>query len=372
MTILIDGRAFTAPTAGISNFLKDSVMAWGKMHPSDTLFIALPRPLHKTFSRSGLPDNVFLSEQSNALFHRFPNLVWLFMMMPLLARRYKADVYYSPLPCLPFLLPRRMKKIIVVHDVVNIEFQKTMQWKNVLANKLLFGRSIKKADIIWTNSFYTQDKVRQYFPKRQCQDIFTGASINRTVYKPITLTDDQRLQILQKYHIEKDFVLFVGSLEPRKNLTFLLSLMPELYRRKQLQLVVVGGSGWKNSSIRSVVEDKDFPRESTVFCGFVPNEDLVKLYHLARCFVSASLNEGFGMPQLEALLCGCPIVTAHNSAMIEVAEGKDGATTVAGYDPDIWIDTIIRVADERPKVDTAQLADYDWNVILKNFLESRL
>ena len=58
--------------------------------------------------------------------------------------------------------------------------------------------------------------------------------------------------------------------------------------------------------------------------------------------------------------------------MIEVAEGKDGATTVAGYDPDIWIDTIIRVADERPKVDTAQLADYDWNVILKNFLESRL
>lgn len=372
MIVLIDGRALTAPTAGISNFLKDSVMAWGKQHPSDTLFIALPRPLHKTFSRSGLPDNVFLSEQSNAFFHRLPNLVWLFMMMPLLARRYKADVYYSPLPCLPFLLPRRMKKIIVVHDVVNIEYQKTMQWKNVLANTVLFGRSIKKADIIWTNSLYTRGKVQQYYPKRQCQDIFTGTSINRTVYKPITLTDDQRLQILQKYHIEKDFVLFVGSLEPRKNLTFLLSLMPELYRRRQLQLVVVGGSGWKNSSIRSVVEDQAFPRESTVFCGFVPNEELVMLYHLARCFVSASLNEGFGMPQLEALLCGCPIVTAHNSAMIEVAEGKAGATTVEGYDQKTWINTIIRVADERPKVDTAQLADYDWDFILKKFLESRL
>lgn len=372
MIVLIDGRALTAPTAGISNFLKDSVMAWGKLHPSDTLFIALPRPLHKTFSRSGLPDNVFLSEQSNAFFHRLPNLVWLFMMMPLLARRYKADVYYSPLPCLPFLMPRRMKTIIVVHDVVNIEFQKTMQWKNVLANTVLFGRSIKKADIIWTNSLYTQGKVLQYYPKRQCQDIFIGASVNRSIYKPITPTDDQRLQILQKYHIEKDFVLFVGSLEPRKNLTFLLSLMPELYRRKQLQLVVVGGSGWKNSSLRSVVENQAFPRESTVFCGFVPNEDLVKLYHLARCFVSASLNEGFGMPQLEALLCGCPIVTAHNSAMIEVAEGKDGATTVEGYEQETWINEILYVAEQRPKVNMTQLSAYDWDLILKKFLESRL
>jgi len=372
MIVLIDGRAFTAPTAGISNFLKDSIMAWGHLHPADTLLVALPRPLHKTFSHSGLPDNVVLSEQSNALFRRLPNLAWLLMMMPLLARRWKADVYYSPVPCLPFLLPRRMKKIIVVHDVVNIEFQKTMQWKNVLANKLLFSRSIKKTDIIWTNSLYTQGKVRQYFPKRQCQDIFTGASINRTVYRPITLTDDERLQMLQKYHIATDFVLFVGSLEPRKNLTFLVSLMPELYRRKRLQLVVVGGSGWKNSSIRSIVEDKNFPRECTVFCGFVPNEDLVKLYHLARCFVSASLNEGFGMPQLEALLCGCPIVTAHNSAMIEVAEGKDGATTVEGYDQETWINTVIRVAEERPQVNTAQMADYDWDIVLKKLLEERL
>ena len=372
MTILVDGRAFTAPTAGISNFLKDSIMAWGKLQPADTILIALPRPLHKTFSQKGLPDNVLLSEKSNALFRLLPNLVWLLMMMPLLARRWKADIYYSPVPCLPFLLPRRMKKIIVVHDVVNIEFQKTMQWKNVLANKLLFRRSIKKTDIIWTNSLYTQDKVKQYFPKRQCQEIFTGASVNRSIYKSLKLTDEERLQMMQKYHIDKDFVLFVGSLEPRKNLNFLLTLMPELYRRKQLQMVVVGGSGWKNSSIRSIVEDKYFPRESTVFCGFVPNEDLVKLYHLARCFVSASLNEGFGMPQLEALLCGCPIVTAHNSAMIEVAEGKDGATTVEGYDPETWIHTIIRVTEERPKVNTAQLADYDWDIVLKKLLEERL
>ena len=78
------------------------------------------------------------------------------------------------------------------------------------------------------------------------------------------------------------------------------------------------------------------------------------------------------MPQLEALLCGCPIVTAHNSAMIEVAADKDGAVTVEGYDPQIWIDTIIRTANERPTVNTSQLASYDWDIILKKFLENKL
>ena len=369
MTILIDGRAFTASTAGISNFLKESVTAWARLRPQDIFLIPLPRPAHETFSENGLPKNVRIEEKSNSLFHKLPNLIWLLVMMPILARRWKADIYYSPVPCLPFFLPRKMKTIIVVHDVVNIEFRKTMQWTNVLANKFFYNSSVKKADIIWTNSYYTKNKVKKYFPKRQCENIFTGASINRAIYQPTTLSEAEKTAILQKYNIQQPFILFVGSLEPRKNLTFLLSLMPELYRRKQVQLVVVGGRGWKNSPIHDIVEADDYPQESTVFCGFVPNEDLVKLYHLAACFVSASLNEGFGMPQLEALLCGCPVVTAHNSAMIEVAAGKEGAVTVEGYDPQKWTDTIIQVIENHPKVNTAQLENYNWDLILANFLK---
>ena len=70
------------------------------------------------------------------------------------------------------------------------------------------------------------------------------------------------------------------------------------------------------------------------------------------------------MPQLEALLCGCPIVTAHNTAMIEVAKGKDGATMVEGYEVANWQKAILRTLEERPKVNHDQLSEYDWKDII--------
>lgn len=368
MTILIDGRPFAAPSAGITNFLKGSIIAWARLRPEDRFVIALPRPMHPTLNITGMPDNILFLPYSNRLLRRLPNLVWLCCMMPWLTRRWRAEAYFSPLSCLPFFLPKRMKKGIVVHDVVNLEFKETMQWTNRLSNAVFFNRSIRKADFIWTNSQYTKGRVEHYFPKRRCNDIFVGCSVDRSSYHLTTINDTEAAAIKKRHGINNRFLLFVGSLEPRKNLSFLLSLMPQLYREHQLQLVVVGGHGWKNSNIRNIIHRDGFPKGSTIFCGFVSNEELAKLYNMANCFVSASLNEGFGMPQLEALLCGCPIVTAHNSAMTEIALNKDGAYTIEGYNPQTWIDTISRVVDTRPQVNLAQLAAYDWEKIVNEFL----
>lgn len=367
-TILIDGRPFVAPSAGITNFLKGSLKAWAAQRPDDTFIVALPHNQHTTLDLGDIPQNIRLLRYTNAVLRRLPNLVWLCAVMPLLACRLKVTAYYSALPCLPFFLPRRLKTIIVVHDVVNLEYKETMQWTNRLSNALFFKRSVRQADILWTNSLYTKAKVEQYFPQRRCRQIFSGCAIDRNTYHPLSLTAEEKVTVREQHGIKGSFVLFVGSLEPRKNLSFLLSLMPRLYKEYHLQLVVVGGRGWKNSTIAKVVDAADFPKESTVFCGFVGNAELSQLYNTADCFVSASLNEGFGMPQLEALCCGCPVVTARNSAMTEVADGKDGAITIEGYDPETWVSTIVRIATEHPHVNTTQLADYDWAVILKRLI----
>ena len=212
---------------------------------------------------------------------------------------------------------------------------------------------------MWTNSYYTKSKVEEYFSQRRCQEIFTGGAIDRHVFFPRVLSDQERQDIKQHFGIKNQFLLFVGSLEPRKNLKFLLTLMPELYQKHHLQLVIVGGKSWKSSDIKDIVESPSFPQESTIFCGYVSNEELARLYS------SAALMEGLGMPQLEALLCGCPVVTAHNTAMIEVAEGKEGAVTVEGYDAHTWQQAILDIIQNPKQVRQEQLAEYDWRKIIQ-------
>lgn len=368
MKILIDGRPITSLSAGITSFFKGSVITWAEQNPDDIFYVAIPRETDRTFHTSGLPQNMKLILKTNRLLRRLPNLVWLNVMMPVLSRRLKADIYFSPLPCIPYGLPKKMKKIITVHDVVNIEYQGTMQLTNVLSNIFLFKRSVNTADGIWTNSSYTKGKVEHYFPDRRCKDIFAGCSIDTKTYRRIGMSEDEIRSIKEKYGIRGVFILFVGSLEPRKNLGFLISIMPEIYGKTGAQLVIVGARGWKSSSVNKIMEGNRILDECVIFCNYVPDKDLLKLYNTASCFVSASLNEGFGMPQLEALFCGCPIVTAHNSAMMEVAKDKDGAKTVEGYKPEDWIAAVTNIMNNRPEVNKEQLKKYDWNQISKDFI----
>lgn len=369
MNILIDGRIWSLFSAGVGTFFTCAIIEWAKQRENDTFYIILPKGLDARYELSSIPYNIKLLNYSKLFPQRLPNIVILQLLVPFLCRKLHINMYYSPVPHLPYFIPSKVKTMVTVHDVVNIEMVQTMSWTNRLATSIFFGQAIKKADYLWTNSYYTKLKVEEYYPSRHCKEIFTGDAADRNFFFHRTLSDDQLQHIKQKYGIKNPFILFVGSLEPRKNLKFLLSIIPDLYKEHGIQLVVVGGKGWKNTDLKDIVESPAFPKESTIFCGHVSNEDLVMLYHTAACFVSCALMEGFGMPQLEALLCGCPVVTAHNSAMIEVAEGKDGAVTVEGYDPRVWEKAILNTVSEKPIINQKQLIEYDWKKIIRNLQE---
>jgi len=369
MNILIDGRTFVKSSAGISSFLEGSLEAWAKARPNDQFFIALPQERHHTAEEVSLPENVKWIISKNKIFRKLPNLVWLSVMMPILCRRYNADIYYTPVPCIPFFLKKKIKKVVVVHDVVNIEYKDTMEWTNRIASYVFFNTSIKKADLLWANSNYTKERVEKYYPTRKCQNIFVGCSINRKIYYKRTVSKEQAVEIRKKIGIDGKYMLFVGSLEPRKNLPFLLSIMPRIYRDTKVRLLVVGARGWKESKVCKIVEDKHFPNESVVFSGFVSNEELSFLYNMAELFVSPSLNEGFGMPQLEAMLCGCPVVTSDNSAMTEVAKEKDNALLIKGFDEQTWQNAIKKMLLRKHTLDERQFAEYDWDRVASKLIQ---
>ena len=368
MNILVDGRICSLFSAGVGTFFTSAVFEWALQSDTDTFYIILPKGLDSKYELPSMPNNVKLLDYSKQFPKWLPNIIILQMLVPYLCRKLHISLYYAPVPHLPYFIPSSVKTMVTVHDVVNIEMAHTMSWTNRLATSIFFGQAIKKADYLWTNSHYTKSKVEEYFPKRHCQSMFVGDSVDQHFFFPKNYNNTEREAIKQKYGITQRFRLFVGSLEPRKNLEFLLNIIPSLYKEHQIQLVVVGAKGWKNSSLRTIIESPDFPKESTIFCGFITNTELADLYNTADCFISAALMEGFGMPQLEALKCGCPIITAHNTAMIEVAQGKSGATTIEGYQPEVWKQVVLKVLNEHPTVNQQQLQEYDWKNIIQRLL----
>ena len=142
--------------------------------------------------------------------------------------------------------------------------------------------------------------------------------------------------------------------------------MPQIYERTGLQLLVVGAKGWKNSSLNSMMEENLCLQEIVRFTGFVTNDKLVELYNAAKCYISTSLNEGFGIPQLEAMSCGCPVISPHNSAMIEVVEGR--GITIKGWEPKEWIDIICNVVSNPILLESMShpdLSQFCWESIIK-------
>jgi len=122
--------------------------------------------------------------------------------------------------------------------------------------------------------------------------------------------------VKQKYTRGKPYLLFVGTLEPRKNVTTLIKAFHRL-KRKDLKLVLAGNAGWDMDNITKLVGDLKL-QEAVVFPGYVPEEDLIALYNEADLFVYPSLYEGFGIPLIEAMVCGAPVITSNISSMPEV------------------------------------------------------
>jgi glycosyltransferase involved in cell wall biosynthesis len=144
--------------------------------------------------------------------------------------------------------------------------------------------------------------------------------------------------------------------------------MPELARHG-FSLLIVGAPGWGDTRISAIAQAPGFPQDKVVFSGYLTTEELVKVYNLASVYVSTALNEGFGLPQLEAMCCGCPVVTAHNSAMIEVVEGA--GKTVASWEEAEWTGAILEVYANRQPYAARGLQrarQYDWHDVIGRLL----
>jgi glycosyltransferase involved in cell wall biosynthesis len=248
------------------------------------------------------------------------------------------DVIHSPESSTIYMKLRFQKKIITVHDIRQYLYPDISNSMNKYGYKIFFPKALKSTDKIITVSHHTKNDIIKHFkiPENKIKVIHLAANEN---YKP--LNEKEIINIKQKYNLNYPFILYVGALEQHKNIPTLLKALYKLKKQGiKHKLVITGKKGWKYKSIFETMEKLNLQKD-VIFTGYVPDEDLPALYNAADLFVYPSLYEGFGLPPLEAMQCGTPVITSNTSSLPEVV--GDAGIMVNPYDVDELANNIYEV-----------------------------
>lgn len=229
----------------------------------------------------------------------------------------KAEVFFAPTSyIIPALAPKNLKTIITIHDLVAFLFPNTHSAKAVLIERLTLKKAIKKARSILVVSENTKKDLLKKFQYPTDKIFLTPCAPSEFFREAI---DEKELEKLKKkYQLPENFILAVGTLEPRKNFPNLIKSFVIIKRKyPDYKLVIVGKKGWKFKQIEEALKQYNLQND-VIFPGYLDDQELHKMYAIAKVFVFPSLYEGFGIPPLEAMASGCPVVSSNVASMPEV------------------------------------------------------
>ena len=260
----------------------------------------------------------------------------------------RCDVFWSPHYNVPWLPVRAKTRLVTIHDVFHLAHLSTLSLPQRGYASLAFRAATHLSDHIITVSEFSKAEIRRYLnvPDERASVIPNG--VNHTLFHPQT-DEDQQHRVRQKYGLPTRWLLYVGNVKPHKNLITLIkafTTLPESLSDRHL--VVVGQrEGFITGDTelgRALQNDPDLAQRIH-FTGFVEQADLPVLYRLAELFVFPSKYEGFGLPPLEALACGCPVVVSERASLPEIC---GAAADYANPDSALDLATKIETALQRP------------------------
>lgn len=253
------------------------------------------------------------------------------------------DLYWAPTQLFPRALPRDIPKVLTVHDMVWHLYPETMDRRLYWTFRLFMKQSLRSADKIIAVSETTAADLNERLgvPRDKISVCYAGVD---EAFRPIDRTYAAQ-EIARKHGTSTDYICSVGTVEPRKNLITLIDAMRILKSAHGFpyQLLIAGASGWKNSNIYGQVERLGMTEREVKFLGHIADEDLPLLYSGAQLFVFPSLYEGFGIPLIEAMACGTPIVASSARPVPEVVQ--NAAVLVDPHSASEFARAILHVAE---------------------------
>jgi glycosyltransferase involved in cell wall biosynthesis len=231
-------------------------------------------------------------------------------------KKFRADVYVGTSTYFyPYFFFAPVKKVGMLYDLVWKKYPETMEFGNKLRMRLFTVRNMQKLDLLVSISVNTKKDASEILNIETRIEAIPLAADRKIFYKaglPAVAS------VKKKYRITKPYLLSVCTLEPRKNLKALMEAFAGMRNRDTYQLVLAGMTGWIESEFFHGIAGSGI-KDNVVLTGYIDNSELAPLYTGAEIFVFPSFYEGFGLPVLEAMQCGCPVITSNTSSIPEVA-----------------------------------------------------
>jgi glycosyltransferase involved in cell wall biosynthesis len=305
------------PWTGISNYIFNLLKSLAELDEKNEYTIYGMRYDLKDL---GIENDNFKHNKAPELFkfwrYRVSWLSWYYTAFSVQLLKDKPEVFLSPYSILPWYCP--CPKVIVVYDLVPFIFQQFYSIPIRFIFQKQTANAVKRADRIITISNSTQNALIKLLKADPDKIIVIYPGYDDHSFKPEN--NPQRIkEIKRKYGINGKYILYIGNLEPRKNIARLIEAFDQLVKAGNIdhKLVVTGKKSWLYDDIFETVNRLGLSSE-VIFTGYAPYEDLPFLLNGADTFIYPSLYEGFGLPPLEAMACGTPVITSNVSSLPEV------------------------------------------------------
>jgi glycosyltransferase involved in cell wall biosynthesis len=290
------------------------------------------------------------------------SILWKLKLLPPLDIVFGKGIYIFPnFRNTPLIFS---KNITFIHDVSFLRYPEFTEPRNLIFLKNNIRNWAKRSDVVATLSESSKKDLQEYLqvPKDKIEIISCGIDAKVFYHRP----ESQIINIKQKYNIDGDYLLYVGNIEPRKNLMKLLEAYEIVTKTlPSLKLLIIGSDGWLNEAVISKIAELQHEGLGVMRPAvYVPDEDLPAIYSGALMLVHPAIYEGFGIPPLEAMACGIPVIVGNNSSLPEVV-GSAGTYVDIQSAKDIShaITNLIenkKARDELIKKGYVQSAKFSW------------
>ena len=353
---------------GFGHYVNEVFSRIVKQHPEHEFIFVFDRPYADKFIEA---ENIKYLVVGPAAKQPLSFKYWYDVKAPLALRAYKPDVWVQPYGFCS--LTTKIPQVLMVHDLAFKHYPAFLPWYHRLYYQWYMKKFLVKAKAIVTVSAYSQSDIVQQYPMINSHKISVVPGAARNGFQQLSWHEKE--QVKDGFADGREYFLFTGGIHPRKNLLNLLKAFSlfKKWQHSNMKLLVAGRLAWQYEGIIEKLKTYKY-REDVVMLDHLPDADLARVTGAAYALVYPSFFEGFGLPIIEAMQCGVPVITANSSAMPET--GGEAALYADPANPDAIAKQMLNLyRDETLRsslIDAGMLqaAKFNWDHSAAAFMES--